>query len=197
MKILSSFLLKKRTTFHAGAEPANVPENWHEDFIVHLASILRPKVYVELGLYQCELFNRIVPFAGKLYGIDTEASAGAFMEKVSGRSEFFNGLTDDFAKVIVEKKVVIDLLFIDANHSKEAVMADFQNYSPNVADQGVILFHDAYPKNSEFTQPGYCGDGWKAIDQLSRQADGYEIVTIPRHPGLALCRKRLKQLSWI
>ncbi len=32
-------------------------ENWHEDFIINLAAQFRPKVYVELGLYQCELFN--------------------------------------------------------------------------------------------------------------------------------------------
>jgi len=44
--------------------------NWHEDFIVHLASLVRPKVYVELGLYHCALFNRIIPFAEQLIGVD-------------------------------------------------------------------------------------------------------------------------------
>ena len=173
------------------------PVNWHEDFIVHLASILQPAVYVELGLYQCELFNRIVPYAKKLIGIDTEQSAGTFMETVSGKSEFFHGSTDDFAKVLAEKDITIDLLFIDANHSKESVMTDFRNYFPHVADQGIILFHDAYPKSNEYTKSGYCGDGWKAIDELARQAAGYEMVTIPRHPGVAICRKRTKQLPWI
>lgn len=174
-----------------------VPENWHEEFIVHLVKVLRPKTYVELGLYQCELFNRIVPYAEKLYGVDMEASAGTFMEKASGKSKFFQGMTDDFAKVIREKNITIDFLFIDANHSKESVLADFRNFYPHVAEQGVILFHDAYPKNAEYAQPGYCGDGWKAIDELSRSADGYELVTIPHHPGVAICRKRTKQLPWV
>ena len=35
-------------------------DNWHEDFIVHLAKVLKPNVYVELWLYKCELFNRII-----------------------------------------------------------------------------------------------------------------------------------------
>ncbi len=56
-------------------------ENWHEDFIVHLASIIRPKTYVELGLYQCELFNKIIPYARELIGIDISQEAGKFMEK--------------------------------------------------------------------------------------------------------------------
>lgn len=175
---------------------SEVPENWHEEFIIHLAKILRPKVYVELGLYRCELFNRIVPYANKLYGVDTEISADTYMEKTLGKSEFFHGLTDDFVKVIAEKNITIDLLFIDANHSKESVMADFKNYFPHIAEQGIIIFHDAYPKSAKYTEPGYCGDGWKAIDEISRQAQGYEIVTIPRHPGVAICRKRTKQIPW-
>ena len=45
-------------------------ENWHEDFIINLAAQFRPKVYVELGLYQCELFNGVIPYAETLIGVD-------------------------------------------------------------------------------------------------------------------------------
>ena len=171
-------------------------DNWHEDFIVHLAQILRPNVYVELGLYQCALFNRIFPFATKLIGVDTVATAGTFMKKGGGKTEFFHGTTNDLAVALKKRNITIDLLFIDANHSKESVREDFENFFPLVNEQGVILFHDAYPKNSSFTAAGYCGDGYKAIEELSRQTDMYEIVTIPRHPGVAICRKRTKQLPW-
>ncbi len=55
------------------------PVNWHEDFIVHLARVYRPKVYVELGLYQCVLFNRMIPYAEKLIGVDTVPEDGTDM----------------------------------------------------------------------------------------------------------------------
>lgn len=182
--------------FYASNKPKLPNDNWHEDFIVHLASILQPKVYVELGLYKCELFNRIIPYSQKLIGVDTESTAGEFMKKIRGRTEFFHGTTDACAESFSQKGISIDLLFIDANHSKESVLSDFQNFFPFVQDQGIILFHDAYPKNKEFTAPGYCGDGYLAIFELSKNSNEYEMVTIPRHPGLAICRKRKKQLSW-
>jgi predicted O-methyltransferase YrrM len=37
----------------------------------------------------------------------------------------------------------IDVLFIDGDHSYEATRDDFESWSPHVAPQGTILFHDA------------------------------------------------------
>jgi predicted O-methyltransferase YrrM len=169
--------------------------NWHEDFIVHLANRLRPKVYVELGLYQCALFNRIVPYAEKLIGVDTVESAGNHMRK-SPKTRFFHGTTDALAKELKKNPVKIDLLFIDADHSKESVTKDFTNFFPFISEQGVILLHDGYPENKEQTASGYCGDGYKAIEKLSQETGEYEMMTIPIPPGLTLCRKRQTQVPW-
>jgi len=38
---------------------------------------------------------------------------------------------------------VIDLLFIDANHEYDSVLADFEIWSPQLAPDGVIAFHDS------------------------------------------------------
>jgi len=124
------------------------PNNWHEDFIVHLASILKPKVYVELGLYHCALFNRIEPFAKKLIGVDTSTEAGRYMKK-SHKTKFINSTTDSYAKALKKKPIKIDMLFIDADHSKKSVMRDFNNFFPYVVDQGLILLHDGYPENKK------------------------------------------------
>lgn len=175
--------------------PVDPGNNWHENFIVHLASILRPKVYVELGLYRCELFNRVAPFAHRSIGVDLSSESGKFMTK-SPKSEFVCKSTDEYAKIARKNNLLIDLLFIDANHSKESVRKDFESFFPLVSDNGVILFHDGYPKNKIFTDSGYCGDGYKAIEQLTKDAKDYEMMTIPVHPGLTLCRKRTKHLLW-
>jgi hypothetical protein len=87
-------------------------------------------------------------------------------------------------------------LFIDANHSKESVRQDFKNYFELVSDQWIILLHDGFPKNKEFTKSWYCGDGYLAIKELTQEKEHYEMMTLPVHPGVTICRKRKKHLNW-
>lgn len=169
--------------------------NWHEPFIVQLASLLRPKVYVELGLYQCTVFNQIIPFAEKLIGVDIEMSAGKYMIP-SSKIKFICASTQEFTQKIQNKPFQIDMLFIDADHSKEAVLRDFRNMFPFVAPHGMILLHDTHPGNVALTAPEFCGTAYLAISELSFENKEYEMVTIPVSPGLTICRKRKTQLSW-
>lgn len=168
---------------------------WHEDFIVHLASIYRPRLYVELGIFRCAVFNRIIPYAEQLIGVDLDPNAGNYMEK-SPKTRFVNATTQDFLKVLEEESLMIDMLFIDADHSREAVLEDFTNYLPYVSPHGLILMHDVHPGNEMLINPNWCGTAYLAADELSRNTQEYEMVTIPVSPGLAICRKRTTQLSW-
>ncbi|MGA2237706.1 MAG: class I SAM-dependent methyltransferase [Candidatus Bathyarchaeia archaeon] len=172
-----------------------VPENWHEDFIVHLASIVRPKLYLELGLYHCDVFNRILPYADHLIGVDKDPTSRKWISK-SRKVRFVNSTTQEFARELYNTKLKIDMLFIDADHSEKAVLDDFGGFFPFVCQHGVVILHDTCPKNEFYIQSGYCGDAYKAIERLSRNATEYEMVTIPVHPGLTLCRKRESQLPW-
>lgn len=173
----------------------NVRLDWHEDFIVQMASLVRPKVYVELGIYHCALFNRLIPIAEQLIGVDINADAGNFMMK-STNAQFFNGNTQEFAKELENNPLQINMLFIDADHSKQAVMQDFKDFFPFVAPHGIILLHDTHPGNEYLIQPEWCGTAYQAVEELSKEKDSYEMMTIPISPGLTLCRKRQAQLSW-
>jgi hypothetical protein len=171
-----------------------VPLNWHENFIVSLAEVVRPSVYVELGLFQCNLFNRIIPFAQLLIGVDLRPEAGQCMQQ-SPKAQFFNLSTQTFAEYLKNQSIIIDLLFIDADHAKDAVLTDFDNFFPFIAPHGLILLHDTHP-NPEHIRPDYCGTAYQAAEILSRNTGDYELVTIPIPPGLTICRKRKKQLAW-
>ena len=168
---------------------------WHQDFIVNLARVVRPKVYVELGIHRCALFNRVIDYADQLIGVDKDKKFAEFMKK-SPKAHFFHGDTQKFVKELEEHPLQIDMLFIDADHSKEAVLQDFKSYFPFVAPHGLILLHDSHPGNEVMLRPVYCGTAYQAIEELSKETEAYEMVTIPVNPGLTLCRKRKKQLSW-
>ena len=183
----------ERAIHISASDPAGV--NWHEAFIEHLAYVLRPRVYVELGLYRCALFNRMVPYCGRLIGVDTDSEAWKWMRK-STKVEFVNSSTDAFALSMQEMAVPIDMILIDANHAKDAVLKDFWNFFPFVSQHGIILLHDTHPGSVEMAQPGLCCDAYRAIEELSRRGGDFELMTIPVHPGLTLCRKRTTQVSW-
>ncbi len=170
--------------------------NWHVEFILHLASITRPRTYVELGLYQCELFNRMIPHAETLIGVDMAKDAGKHMKRID-KTRFVNSSTNEFCRVAMSDGIEIDLLFIDANHSYASVKSDFLGFFPLVKEGGLIVLHDGYPKDLKHTGNGYCGDGYKAINELTRSAQGYEMMTIPVHPGLTIARKRSAHLPWL
>lgn len=88
------------------------------------------------------------------------------------------------------------MLFIDADHSKEAVLQDFRGFFPFVAPYGLILLHDSHPGKEGMMHPGLCGTAYQAIEELSKETESYEMMTIPISPGLTICRKRQEQLSW-
>ncbi len=167
---------------------------WHVDFIAGLARTLRPEVYVELGVHTAELFNRVIPFAGQAIGVDMDPEAGRYISDAAN-VRFFCGTTDSFLDEISSSGLKIDMLFVDADHSRASVLQDFRGYFPHVRPQGLILLHDSNP-DKELIDPAWCGDGYLAVEELSRKADNYEMVTIPLSPGLTICRKRTRHLSW-
>ena len=184
--ILDVYLDNTRTTGEIG------DADFHVDLIVHLASIIRPKCYVELGVYKCETFNRVSKFSECSFAVDVESRAGSFCKSGS----FYHGNTQDFLEFFKTQNKKIDLLFIDADHSAGSVKQEFSSFFPYIADQGLILMHDGFPLNKAHTVPEVCGDSYLTIGELSREAVGYEMVTIPFPPGLTICRKRTKQVPW-
>jgi len=171
-------------------------ELWHHAFIEHLAIILKPKVYVELGIHKCSVINRIIPHVEKAIGVDIDQNSGGFMKKTS-KSFFVCSTTLEFAKQLQNNPISIDLLFIDADHACEAVLDDINAYFPFVSSHGIILIHDTHPKNIESMASGFCNDSFKVVDKLARDINNLEFVTIPVHPGLTIVRKRKIQLSWM
>ncbi|MEM9410323.1 MAG: class I SAM-dependent methyltransferase [Planctomycetota bacterium] len=76
--------------------------------------------------------------------------------------------TDDAAKVFKKQNLKIDYLHLDADHSYEGSLNDFNNFLPLMNPGAIITFHDTKRGSHEEVT---C---WKAIEEI--RSRGFEIL---------------------
>ena len=86
--------------------------------------------------------------SGKLYSIDIIDNELRVRKKVRGLDDNWVFIHGDSKQIAWDKP--IDVLFIDGNHTYDAVKADYSKYEPFVNKWGLILLHDATTPNREF-----------------------------------------------
>ena len=161
------------------------------EIIEPLVKTLKPDVYVELGIYKFETMLKILPFVNRAIGVDIKS-----LTVPNKKIEFYSMTTDKFYEQNRDK-LIIDFLFIDADHSDKQTLQDFINYSKIVKENGIIVLHDTYPENENHLSLSKCGTAYKAADYIRKNyCKDYEIMTIPVFPGMSLVRKSSKQLYW-
>jgi len=162
--------------------------------IEYFASILRPDVYLELGVYKAETISKVSKFTKQAIGVDIIRP-----QNTKGFT-FYNMSTDVFFQKIDCKEItipILDMVFIDAYHSHEQSLKDFDNVFKYVSEGGLIFLHDTYPANEALTSQGYCGDAYRTAWEIRMDKKiCCEIVTIPASPGMSIVRKSSKQLLW-
>ncbi len=149
----------------------NSPSAWlgHQPFASWLIKILKPKIFVELGVHYghsyfsfCEGVIQGAQFT-QCFGIDTwggDAHTGRYDESIfvsvnnhnetrfSSFSKLMRMSFDEAALSFQEKS--IELLHIDGFHTYEAVKHDFDTWLPKLSPHAVILFHDTQVFEGDF-----------------------------------------------
>lgn len=97
-------------------------------------------VYLEIGVDR----GRSLEFArkyfkGDVFGIDIKTIKERGGKGLVKGTNFIHKPSTEAAKIWT---LPINVLFIDADHSYEACLADWENYSPFVVDGGWVFFHD-------------------------------------------------------
>lgn len=166
----------------------------HEAVVAAIAQFLKPKVYVELGACHGSTYARVLPHIEMGFAVEIENFASDFAGMP--RTTFVQKDTVAFLDGMADES--IDLCFLDSSHEYDATIREFGALSPKVKDNGVVLFHDSYPPNDEFCNPGMCGMVYKAVDTLKRAyGDRWEFATLPAQYGVTIARKNLgKQVLW-
>jgi predicted O-methyltransferase YrrM len=159
----------------------------HSHVIGMLASIYKPNVYVELGLYHGETFVKVQPYARKLYGIDITPNTHIESLKRFPNVNIHYCTTDLFFDNFSEK---IDMAFIDADHCIESAKRDFDNVLSRLSPGGVILLHDTDPETEDLIRPDRCGDSYKIVTMLEDNPN-VNILTLPlTNAGLSIVTKK-------
>jgi predicted O-methyltransferase YrrM len=167
---------------------------WYSTLIQLLATTTSVDSYLEVGIARARIFNTVGKYVSKAVAIDIDVEAEKF---ITLKKYQFLGLDSTTAlDLLIEKRQLFDLIFIDGDHSKEMVLNDFRKCIKLVKQDGLILLHDAYPEAEQQTTSLLCGDAYLAIEELSRDTNDWEMVTIPVYPGITICRKRSKQVPW-
>jgi len=99
--------------------------------------------------------------------------------------------TEELATQWARKPIPIDLLYIDADHSHEQSLVDFEHFSPYVVPNGLVLMHDTFPLSETHEQLQYSGTVWKTARYIKKHySSEFEIMTLPYLCGISLLRKR-------
>jgi hypothetical protein len=148
----------------------------HSDYIALIASIYKPKVYVELGLYEGETFKKVRPHVmNTAYGVDYMKRPSLESLNILQNTNIIFSKTDDFFNNFND---TIDMAFIDACHNAHQVMIDFDNCFKRLNRGGVIFLHDTDPESNHLFSEGYCGDSYKIVPILENR-DDINIITLP------------------
>lgn len=147
------------------------------EFLVQLHQLLKPKVYLEIGVQSGASMSCADPSTFCI-GIDPDWSnfrggvghAGLRLEKCAATSD------DYFDTQPHNLHLPINLAFIDGMHLAEYALRDFYNCEQRMAPGGVIVLDDVLPYNQAIasrTQPpgDWTGDVWRVYDILSHNSD--------------------------
>jgi predicted O-methyltransferase YrrM len=172
---------------------------FHHDFLQFLKHIVRPEVYLEIGVATgVTLFGE--PRASTLIGVDPDPHLTIDPSSFSWNGSLFRETSDAFFERSAIKEVTdkpVDLTFVDGMHWAEFALRDIRN-AESISDRhGVIAVHDIYPKSSkeasrEFNREGdWMGDVFKATHALRKFRPDLKMVLISDIPpsGMAVIYK--------
>ncbi len=146
-----------------------------------LTFAMDPRIVLEIGTYAgYTAIHTALALSGngRIWTIDIDGKGQQICIEESKRL----GVNDKIKFIVGNSQSInwylpIDILYIDGDHSYDAVLADFTKYSPHVSIKGVIVFHD--------TNNGL------ASKRVVNHAiiSNWDCLHIDRFPGLTLCQR--------
>lgn len=162
-------------------------------FLQQLHRIVRPRTYLEVGVQHGPSLA-LAEAADLAIGIDPSGARELFARNVRPNQRIIAGTSDEFFSqaergidLLPDRKLLIDLAFIDGMHLFEFALRDFCNVEKYCHASSVVVFDDVLPRNqweARRMAPGdpvhgdWTGDVWKVHGflQLLRQGLTFRLV---------------------
>lgn len=128
---------------------------YHWDLTNHLIKTFSIERYLEIGIDQGTCFRKIQ--APVKHGVDPNTTSGLVTFPCTSDQFFQNRPAE----------LLYDLIFIDGDHSAEAVARDIDGALKALSPRGVLLLHDTLPHSWESTlSPMGSFTAWQAFAKL-------------------------------
>lgn len=141
--------------------------------------------YLEIGVGKGKNFSKINCVSK--FGVDPEYPTTFVMTS----DKFFEQLG---------KHEKYDIIFIDGDHAKRAVMRDINNSLKHINTDGIILVHDMNPTSPKVARkrpkpgnPTWYGDGYKCLILLRSTYPFLIVRTIDTDCGIGVIKRTMKK----
>jgi predicted O-methyltransferase YrrM len=161
------------------------------EFLAALHDLLRPKVYLEVGV-QHGTSLALAVYSDVAIGIDPQPLITA-----TGNQHIAKMTSDQWFSLVAPEDVLatptgvlsasIDLAFIDGSHLFEDALSDFINIERYCGPKSVVVFDDVLPYSqaiAERIQPegDWTGDVWKVWSILQDYREDLQIHAVDTFP---------------
>jgi predicted O-methyltransferase YrrM len=154
----------------------------HTDMIVQIVKSINCKNYLELGVYNGATLEKVSTVVPRVIGVDI-----IDFRKNKNIGEFHQTTTQNFLNNFNE---IVDVIFIDADHSFEAVKLDFKASLKNLNEFGIIILHDTDPISEKYIAREHCEDSYKIIDWIKTEYPDMDVFTFPiSEAGLTIVKR--------
>jgi hypothetical protein len=158
----------------------------------HAHSHLKPRTYVEIGVFQGDTLKLVAP-STRVLGVDPQPqlkdSPAANVRIFATTSDEFFLQHDPIVELHGER---IDMALIDGMHRFEFALRDFMNIERSCHARSVVFVHDCYPLDEtssqrEQTPKFWSGDVWRMLILLLKYRPDLSIHTLAAEPtGLGM-----------
>jgi hypothetical protein len=181
------------TPIHLRNLPPPVETFDHINFFDMMMSWIKPECYIELGVREGVNFEICAKHAKKAIGVDIIPAKRPLQPNM----EYHQMTTDEYFNQL-DPELKFDVAFIDADHSYEQSLKDFNNIKDRIIEDGFIFLHDTYPYDPSMFDPGMCNDVYRtALHIKTHFIDEFEVVTLPFNPGVTIVKKMRKDKQLI
>jgi len=170
----------------------DMPGQGYRDVLKRVHQTLRPRTYVEIGVFQGHTLVLAEPDTRSI-GVDPAPQIKVDLPPLARvHAETSDGF---FARHDVREELgglPVDLAFIDGMHRFEFALRDFMHIEALATPESVILVHDCYPLNEATATRDqlttfWSGDVWRLIVLLKEHRPDLTVRTIAASPtGLGI-----------